>query len=244
MDMISGRDITRNTSNDRLRGAKILDAMMLIGDAMPKEQQERFNSMIKYYVGIDEAYYYSQSSHIASLMKANQIMNDGSIEPRSEYVLHKLFASMDKLVHIRPDYGFALSMHSDRTYGHELINDEGKRTWNISDGMTYLYNGDQDQYGTGYWATVDPKRLAGTTTEYVTRPDGAGDRTRNIYSWVGGSSLGDYGTAGMHYKTLGNSGSTRNGTDAKKSWFLFDDEIVAVGSGITSSTGNYVETVI
>ena len=117
-------------------------------------------------------------------------------------------------------------MHSDRTYGHELINDEGKRTWNISDGMTYLYNGDQDQYGTGYWATVDPKRLAGTTTEYVTRPDGAGDRTRNIYSWVGGSSLGDYGTAGMHYKTLGNSGSTRNGTDAKKSWFLFDDEIV------------------
>ena len=202
MDMISGRDITRNTSNDRLRGAKILDAMMLIGDAMPKEQQERFNSMIKYYVGIDEAYYYSQSSHIASLMKANQIMNDDSIEPRSEYVLHKLFASMDKLVHIRPDYGFALSMHSDRTYGHELINDEGKRTWNISDGMTYLYNGDQDQYGTGYWATVDPKRLAGTTTEYVTRPDGAGDRTRNIYSWVGGSSLGDYGTAGMHYNCL------------------------------------------
>ncbi len=46
-------------------------------------------------------------------------------------------------------------MHSDRTYGHELINDEGKRTWNISDSMTYLYNGDQDQYGTGYWATVD-----------------------------------------------------------------------------------------
>ena len=54
---------------------------------------------------LTEAYYYSQS-HIASLMKANQIMNDGSIEPRSEYVLHKLFASMDKLVHIRPDYGF------------------------------------------------------------------------------------------------------------------------------------------
>lgn len=62
MDMISGRDITRNTSNDRLRGAKILDAMMLIGDAMPKEQQERFNSMIKYYVGIDEAYYYSRAA--------------------------------------------------------------------------------------------------------------------------------------------------------------------------------------
>lgn len=244
MDMISGRDITRNTSSDKKRGAGIMDAMMLIGDAMPEEQQQRFNSMMKYYVGIDEEYYYSQSSHIASLMKANQIMNDDTIEPRSEYVLHKLFASMDKLVHIMPQYGFALSMHSSRTYGHELINDEGKRTWNISDGMTYLYNGDRDQYGEGYWATVDPKRLSGTTTEYVTRPNGAGDRSKNVYSWVGGSSIGDYGTAGMHYKTLGNSGSTRNGTDAKKSWFMFDDEIVAVGSGITSSTGNYVETII
>jgi 3',5'-cyclic AMP phosphodiesterase CpdA len=244
MDMVSGRDVTRKTSNDKARGAGIMDAMMLIGDAMPAEQQDRFNSMMKYFIGMDEDYYYSHSTHIASLMKANQIMNDGSIEPRSEYVLHKLFAGMDKLVHIMPGFGFALSMHSSRTYGHELINDEGKRTWNISDGMTYLYNNDRDQYGDGYWATVDPKRLAGTTTEFVTRPNGAGDRTKNIYSWVGGSSLGNYGGAGMHYKTLGNSGSTRSGTDAKKSWFMFDDEIAAVGSGITSSTGNYVETII
>lgn len=244
MDMVSGRDITRKTSNDKRRGAGIMDAMMLMGDAMPAEQQNRFNRMMKYFIGIDENYYYSSSTHIASLRKANQIMNDPSIEPRSEYVLHKLFAGMDKLVHRMPEFGFALSMHSSRTYGHELINDEGKRTWNVSDGMTYLYNRDRDQYGKGYWATVDPKRLAGTTTEYVTRPNGAGDRTKNIYSWVGGSSLGNYGTAGMHYKTLGNSGSTRSGTDAKKSWFMFDDEIVAVGSGITSTTGNYVETII
>ena len=244
MDMISGRDITRKESSDRERGAEIMDAMMLIGDAMPAEQRDRFNSMMKYYIGIDEDYYYRNSQHIASLMKANQIMNDDSIVPRSEYVNHQLFASMDKLVHIMPEYGFALSMHSSRTYGHELINNEGKRTWNVSDGMTYLYNSDRDQYGDGYWATVDPKRLSGTTTEYVTRPNGAGDRTKNVYSWVGGSSLGDYGAAGMRYKALGNSGSARTGAEAKKSWFMFDDEIVAVGSGITSTTGNYVETII
>lgn len=244
MDMISGRDVTRKYSNDKVRGARIMDAVMLVGDAMQPKQQGRFKRMIKYFIGIDQDYYYSHSTHIASLMKANQIMNDGSVEPRSEYVLHKLFAGMDKLVHIMPEFGFALSMHSSRTYGHELINDEGKRTWNISDGMTYLYNSDRDQYGDGYWACVDPKRLAGTTTEYVTRPDGAGDRTKNIYSWVGGSGLGNYGGAGMFFRTLGSSGSARTGTEAKKSWFMFDDEIVAIGSGITSSTGNYVETII
>lgn len=244
MDMVSGRDVTRKTSNDKARGAGILDAVMLLGDAMPEEQKNRFNSMIKYFIGIDEDYYYSHSTHIASLMKANRIMNDGFIEPRSGYVIHKLFAGMDKLVHIMPEFGLALSMHSSRTYGHELINDEGKRTWNISDGMTYLYNRDRDQYGEGYWACVDPKRLVGTTTEYVTRPNGSGDRTKNIYSWAGGSSLGNYGAAGMCYRTLGSSGSARTGAKAKKSWFMFDDEIAALGSGITSSTGNYVETII
>lgn len=244
MDMVSGRDITRKTAYDKKRGAKLLDAFLPIGDAMPEEQQKRFDSMVKYYIGLDPDFYYSQSTHIGSLIKANKIMKDDTIKAREGYTLHKLFAGMDKLVHIMPDYGFALSMHSSRTYGHELINDEGKRTWNISDGMTYLYLGDRDQYGDGYWATVDPKRLSGTTTEYVTRPNGAGDRTKNLYSWVGGSSLGDYGAVGMHYKTLGNSGNGRTGTDAKKSWFLFDDEIVALGSGITSTTGNYVETVV
>ncbi|MDO4296610.1 MAG: polysaccharide lyase family 8 super-sandwich domain-containing protein [bacterium] len=244
MDMVSGRSIVRKATTDKSRGAGMLDAMMLLGDAMPEEQKARFESMVKYYVGVDEDYYYSRSTHIASLMKANEIMQDDTIQPRSEYVLHKLFGSMDKLVHITGSYGLALSMHSSRTYGHELINDEGKRTWNISDGMTYLYNGDREQYGEGYWATVDPKRLSGTTTEYVTRNNGAGDRSKNVYSWVGGSSVGEYGTAGMHYKTLGNSGNSRSGADVKKSWFLFDDEIVALGSGITSSTGNYVETIV
>ncbi|MCI9637862.1 MAG: polysaccharide lyase 8 family protein [Hungatella sp.] len=244
MDMISGRDITRNTSSDKERGAELMDALMPLGDAMPGEQRDRFNSMMKYYIGIDEDYYYNQSTHIASLMKANEIMKDSSIKPRSGYALHKLFASMDKLVHITSDYGFALSMHSSRTYGHELINSEGKRTWNIADGMTYLYSDDREQYGEGYWATVNPKRLAGTTTEYVERPAGAGDRTTNIYSWVGGSSIGSWGSAGMHFRTLGNSGNGRTGTDAKKSWFMFDNEIVALGSGITSSTGNYVETIV
>lgn len=47
----------------------------------------------------------------------------------------------------------------------------------------------------------------------------------------------------MHLKTLGNDGS-KDGTDAKKSWFMFDEEIVALGRGITSSTCNYVKTIV
>lgn len=47
----------------------------------------------------------------------------------------------------------------------------------------------------------------------------------------------------MHLKTLGNGGS-KDGIEAKKSWFMFDEEIVALSSSITSNTCNYVETIV
>lgn len=245
MDMASGRDITRKGSSDRKRGVSILSSIMLMGDAMPTDEaRERFKSMVKYFVGIDEDFFFENCGNIAAVVKADEIMSDDSIAPRSDYLKFKLFGSMDKAVQFRAHYGVGISMHSSRTYGHELINDEGKKTWNISDGMLYLYNNDRDQYRDGYWATVDPKRLPGTTSEYVDRANGAGDRTKNIYPWVGGAALENFGAVGMHYRTLGNSGSARSGADVKKSWFLFDDEIVALGSGITSTTGNKVETIV
>ncbi|MEQ2457535.1 polysaccharide lyase family 8 super-sandwich domain-containing protein, partial [Flavonifractor hominis] len=244
MDMTAGRGITRTAENDRQRTVGILTALLPYLGSMPTEEMERrFESMLKYYIGLDEDYFYAQTGNIHALLLAKELMADDTVEPRGEYALHKTYPSMDKTVHSMVDYCFAVSMHSNRTYNHEFINDEGKRTWNISDGMTYLYNGD-DQYGGGYWATVDPRRLPGTTTEFVMRGDGVGQDKTNPFPFVGMAVLGDlYGVTGMHLKTLGN-GSSKDGTEAKKSWFMFDDEIVALGSGITSNTGNYVETVI
>ncbi|MDO5416214.1 MAG: polysaccharide lyase 8 family protein [Lachnospiraceae bacterium] len=244
MNLVAGRSITRDYESDQQTGVNFMNALMLIGDAMQGEQQARFFSMMKCLIGEDTDYYFSHTKNLAALRKADRLMRDASIKPRQDYHFHRMFGGMDKLVHITPEFAFALSMHSTRTYGHELINDEGKRTWNISDGMTYLYNGDRDQYSGGYWATVDPKRLAGTTTEYVTRPDGAGDRTYGRYAWAGGSTAGYAGAAGMHLRTLGDTGEERLGADAKKSWFVFKDAVAAVGSGITSHTGNLVETII
>lgn len=244
MDMVSGRDITRKGSNDKIRGAELLTAILPMSDAMPTvEMKNRFDSLAKSLILADERYFYENCTNITSVMKASQIVNDSDIEPRGSYVFNKYFGGMDKYVYTTPSYSLGLSMHSNRTYGHELINNEGKRTWNISDGMTYLYTNDRNQFGQGYWATVDPTRLPGTTVEHVVHPNGAGDRTKNVYDWTGGSYLNGFGTAGMHYKALG-TGGKRNGADIKKSWFMFGDELVAVGSGITSTTGNTIETIV
>lgn len=245
MDMISSRDVTRSNHNDHERTGRILEAILPLRGSFPTaEQNLRFDAMVKYLLSQDSDFYFAQMDSITSIMEGVELLADAGIAPRGSYTLTKTF-TMDKTVHLTGDFGFAISMHSDRTYGHELINNEGKQTWNTSDGMYYLYDADVNKYADGYWATVDPTRLPGTTAEHIVFNNGVGDRTKNVYSWVGGTALGSSGVSGMHLRTLGSvSSSTRSGTDAYKSWFLFGDRIVAVGSGITSTTGNTVETVI
>lgn len=242
MDMVSGRDIVRQKSYDKERGTEILGAIIPMRDAMPAKYKDRFDSMVKYLVASDENYFYENCLGITAIVTANDIMTDSNIKPRSEYKVNKVFGGMDKYVYAAKDYTLGLSIHSNRTYGHELINSEGKRTWNISDGMTYFYADDSTQYSEGYWATVDPTRLPGTTVEHKIHSNGLGDRLKNVYPFVGGSTIGDFAGVGMHYKAHGTA--NRNGAEVKKSWFVFGDEIVALGSSITSSTGNEVETIL
>lgn len=251
MDLVSGRDITRKESYDRERMSTILSALMPLRGKFPTEaQNKRFDSMMKYYLSQEPLYYYANMESITSIQIAEALVNDSSVTPRFDYTLTKTFA-MDKTLHITKEFGFALSLHSSRTYGHELINDEGKRTWNISDGMFYLYDADEGQYGDGYWATIDPTRLPGITAEHVELGVGKGDRSKNLYDWTGGASLEGFGVAGTHMKTLSNADSNaqnasnnRSGTEVRKSYFLFDDRILMLGSDITSATGKAVETIV
>lgn len=247
MDMVSSRDVSRPGDRDLVRIASIMNSILPLRGTFPTEEENaRFDSMAKYYLNLQPQFFFENMSSITAIMTASQILADDSIQPRSTYALTKVF-TMDKAVHVNDDFGFAISMHSDRTYGHELINSEGKRTWNTSDGMTYLYDEDTRQYADGYWAAVDPTRLSGITAEHVDLGVGTGDRTKNIYPWTGGATLQDdgIGAIGTHFRTLSKAGSsTRNGTDVKKSWFVFGDKIVALGAGITSTTGNGVESIV
>jgi hypothetical protein len=55
---------------------------------------------------------------------------------------------------------------------------------------------------------------------------------------VGGATLGKFGAAGMQFR---GAGVTLTG---KKSWFMFDDEIVCLGAGITSTDARPIETTV
>ncbi len=250
-DSTAGRGIVRPTADTRSRAAGIIASILPIGASMKGEMKERFDSFVKDFIQTDEAYYFNSLGNITNIQLSKAIMNDESVEPRGDYSIHKTYAGMDRVSHVRPNYMFNISMSSTRQSKYENYSDEGYKTWNIADGMTYLYTDDLGQYTNDYWAVIDPFRLPGTTMERaLSRKNftSQAESGKTPYSWAGGVTLGIYGTAGVQMKSLGNetsgNGSGLTGADSKKSWFMFDDEIVAIGSSITSTTGNCVETIV
>ncbi|MEU6124263.1 polysaccharide lyase family 8 super-sandwich domain-containing protein [Streptomyces sp. NPDC047123] len=137
------------------------------------------------------------------------------------------FNAMDRTVHRRPGYAFALARSSDRISKYEYMSGENLMPWFQGDGAHHLYLAGQDQtqaYGVDYYTTVDPYGLAGVTapverrrtvpeaygTPYYDNPDHplhftASSESQNTYvyfprgtaRWSGGAVLGAYGVAGM-----------------------------------------------
>ncbi|NRE38244.1 hypothetical protein DBN75_11770, partial [Enterococcus faecalis] len=70
---------------------------------------------------------------------------------------------MDRVLQKNNEYAVGISMYSQRVGNYEFGNTENKKGWHTADGMLYLYNQDFAQFDEGYWATIDPYRLPGTT---------------------------------------------------------------------------------
>lgn len=242
MDMTRGRSISR-TTEDHIAGRAAILPLLRLAAFAPDDVAFRIKRMVKTWIAQDKTFanYYGENPNIyggnlnvTDYIMAKALMNDPSVTPGEPLVTYRQFASMDRAVQHRPGYGFGISMFSSRIANFELGNGENLKGWYTGDGMTYLYNGDQLQFGDGFWPTINPFRLPGTTSDGLERPH----NRKSSKSWVGGVSMDKkYGATGMDLEP---PGSTLRG---KKSWFLFDDEIVALGAGITSTDNRNVETI-
>ncbi|MDR6550877.1 polysaccharide lyase family 8 super-sandwich domain-containing protein [Paenibacillus qinlingensis] len=236
MDMVRGRNISRDYSEDHTSGHDAMIPFIRLSLFAPPNDALAFKKMVKYWIQSDtyRSFYLDAPLEIVSLAKG--IMNDSSIPSRGELTKYKQYPSMDRAVQLRPGFGFGISMHSNRIYNYESINNENTKAWHTGDGMTYLYNNDLNQFSDGYWPTVNPYRLPGTTVNANTTAASSKSSTK---TWVGGAEhQGIYGATGMELKPDGKT------LTAKKSWFMLDDEIVALGAGITSSDNAVVETIV
>ncbi|MDF2838271.1 MAG: Hyaluronate lyase, partial [Paenibacillus sp.] len=237
MEMVSGRAVSRYNNNTR--GA--VWTILRLSQFAPAEEAQRYKEMVKEWLLADRSVANPyEGVPIREIVALKKLLNDESIDRRGGLVGHYTFAAMDRVVHSREAFTFGISMSSTRMANYEgSTNGEHAKGWYTGDGMTYLYNQDAGYYRDGYWPTVDPLRLAGVTSDGKQRTP-----TKTTSSaWVGGTSLDkQYGTAGMD---LTPPGSDLRG---KKSWFMFDDEIVALGADLTTGTsrtdGKQVETIV
>lgn len=143
--------------------------------------------------------------------------------------------------HLREEYGIFTRLNSSRTFGGELRTayreELGNPVYWNSMGATAIQVTNREYLDLG--PAFDWRHYPGVTAPYEKRTErGFENRTRNGDggSFTGGVSDGVYGANVLTLDTAA--------TNAQKSYFLFDDEMVALGAGIRSTSEAAVHTTI
>jgi chondroitin AC lyase len=147
---------------------------------------------------------------------------------------NKHFWRSDYTIHHRDAYCTSLKMCSERTIGIELnVNSENKLGYWLPYGLTYIYRLGNEY--DGIFPAWDWARLPGVTNPYIEiEEQKKGAKYTQNTAFVGGISNGKYGVSAMDF--------SKNETAAKKSWFWFDEEWVALGAGIESEHDSAIVT--
>ncbi|TDE38075.1 hypothetical protein E1295_34085 [Nonomuraea mesophila] len=240
MDCVRGRAVSRQGHRDYHAGQAVVEAVLTLLEAAPESHARRWKPLVKGWLTRNQAIPYDTLAPLASVAKANALLADPSVPVGARTTGTYVFADMDRVVHRRPMWAFAIAMSSERIGAAEAMNRENLHGWYTGDGMTYLYTGDLTHWNDELWPTIDPYRLPGTTVDRRKRADlRHGEPRLPPTPWAGGVALdGEYGAAAM--KLVADGSSLR----AKKAWFLLDDAVIALGAGITASDGRRVETVV
>ncbi|MBM7173046.1 silent information regulator protein Sir2 [Streptomyces sp. G44] len=229
MEIVKGRAVAR-TESGYADVAVVVEAVVDLASLASGTEATALKSYVKHLgttsrTAPDPARFVSP----VSIVRHADIIADASVPPAGLGPAGRsvAFNAMDKTVHRRPGYAFALARSSDRISKYEYMNGENLMPWFQGDGAHYLYLSGQDQtqaYGVDYFTTVSPYGLAGVTAPVEQRrtvPESYGktyydnpghplhftpsSESQNKYvyfprgtnDWSGGAVLGAYGAAGL-----------------------------------------------
>ena len=244
--LCDGRGRVTTISSQRA-GQTVLEDVLRISSFAPADDSAKMQSMVKYWAQQNTYYPFLSNCSFPILPAAQNLMTNANVGPLPELTGNFIYPNMDSMVHLKTGWGFGVVGYSARKFNYESINNENYWGWHQGDGETYLYNNDQGQYTAGqspdyFWWTVNPYRLPGTTIDAQQKlTNSQANRTLSTESWVGGVSYGGYGAFGMQ---LNDANALKNPLVAKKSWFLFDNEVVCLGAGITSTSNDIIESIV
>ncbi|MEU5902086.1 polysaccharide lyase family 8 super-sandwich domain-containing protein [Streptomyces venezuelae] len=229
MEIVKGRAVSRPDSG-YTDVATVVEAVVDLSSLASGPTATALKSYVKHVrtasrAPLDPARFVSP----VSVVRYADILDDTAVPPAdlNPAARSVAFNAMDRTVHRRPGYAFALARSSDRVSKYEYMNGENLMPWFQGDGAYYLYLSGQDQsraYGVDHYTTVSPYGLAGVTApveqrrtvpELYGKPyyDNPGhplgftpsSESQNKYVYFprgtnrfsGGAVLGAYGAAGM-----------------------------------------------
>ena len=180
------------------------------------------------------------------------LKNDNTVAPAQMQEYGKVFGAMDRVAQHTSKYGVAIALSSTRIAKYESINTQNEAAWYQGDGMIYIYTDGYD-YSKNFYYYANPYLMPGTTVNTATRKyECLSPALLGTNAFSGGVQQGKYASAGFilsynsNYAWVSNTFTNINDTkiSAKKSYFMFDNEIVCIGSDITDKSGYDVLTVV
>ena len=241
MDMTRGREITRTDTTDAFAGITIALSVGLISEFAPPEHAANYRGMIKAWMSNDYAMkILGEGAGVAWYMfpvynfsKILEILADDTVVPY-EFKESRQFGYGVRTVHATDKFTFGLAMYNNRNIANNETGDSNTRGWYTGTGTYWIYTPDIGQF-TLSKPTMNWYRFPGTT---VVRNYNA-SFAKNPNNYAGGTTIAKkYSVSGLI------TGPGHIQVQAKKSWFMFDDEVVALGTDITSTQANPVETII
>ncbi|GAA3202180.1 polysaccharide lyase family 8 super-sandwich domain-containing protein [Nonomuraea helvata] len=224
MEIVKGRAVSRPTTGYADVGV-IVEAVADLADHVEGAGALALKKYVKFLPAADTSSFVSPVSVARyAAIRADSAIPAADLNPPERCVA---FNAMDRTVHRRPGYAFALARSSDRISKYEYMSGENLMPWFQGDGAYYLYLAGEDQrevFGVDYYTAVSPYRLAGITApveERRTVPELYGrlwyenpghplnftssSESQNTYvyfpragnAFSGGATLGAYGAAGM-----------------------------------------------
>jgi hyaluronate lyase len=237
---VRGREIARRPATDHNAGHIAIGAFLALGAVAAPERRDVLAGLTRDAIEQDTLTPFLGTNTVPTVAAAHRLLSSAVAATPPESGT-RVYAAMDRVVHRRPGFALAIAMSSSRIATYEALNGENQHGWWTGSGATYLYDGDLAHFDDGYWPTVDATRIPGTTVPTGAPPDGSSSNALGAAALAGGTSLGEVGLATMAFSTPVDAPDAVTG---RKSWFMFGDEIVALGAGITGPAGRAVETVI
>ncbi|MFA5562412.1 MAG: polysaccharide lyase family 8 super-sandwich domain-containing protein, partial [Eubacteriales bacterium] len=239
---MTGRSFGSNTQTG------VISSLFQLVDYASPALRTRFLSLLKYYEQVNSEYVNLSVNYVA-LTSYAAYKADTTIQARTGYINAKIFGGMDRVVQHAENYSVVLSLSSTRVYRYEAINGANSNGWYLGDGVTYVYGSNQNAYSHGAMVGLDRLRMPGITVSAAPRTDQQFTVYSNPYNgnpFVGGVSDGVHAVAVMKAQYFNSTFFTNFSSDllAHKSWFMFDDELVCLGSNITATDFDEILTMI